>query len=149
MDATGPKNVTYGSDVSILCVPIGGIPVPELDFQGSENSALPPRSEIRDGLDSSVLQVTNAQKSFCVDCTGTNLEGEHTDTHCVDVLGKSDMIQCMKPLITVACESCNSLGHGDISNTIGYECTFLETETVWMLHQMFFKDSLHRPRPYR
>lgn len=89
VDASGPTEIPAGDEVEIICIPAGGRPVPDLEFKPEGGfGQLPSNYRVRQEGDSIVLTVSNVLEKFCVDCVGTNLEGEHTDQHCVDVLCK-------------------------------------------------------------
>ena len=89
VSADGPSEVPAGGDVEIICIPVGGVPVPELEYKPSDGQfQLPDKSNIREVGDTLIITVSDVREKFCIDCVGTNLEGEHIDQHCVDVLCK-------------------------------------------------------------
>lgn len=87
VDAAGPTDVPAGDSVQIVCVPVAGTPAPDLEFKGTDGAPLPPGATVVEGTDLITLTVPNVMEKFCVDCVGSSLEGDFTDTHCVDVLG--------------------------------------------------------------
>ena len=86
---SGPTSVPYGQDVELVCIPTAGRPLPDLEYKPGVNEVgLPPNSVSTPQGDSLLLQVTNLREKFCIDCVGTNLEGEISENHCVDVIRK-------------------------------------------------------------
>eukprot|EP00117_Sycon_ciliatum_P024540 scpid11042/ scgid20575/ Fibropellin-1; Epidermal growth factor-related protein 1; Fibropellin-I; SpEGF I; UEGF-1 len=84
---SGPTSVPYGQDVELVCIPTAGRPLPDLEYKPGVNEVgLPPNSVSTPQGDSLLLQVTNLREKFCIDCVGTNLEGEISENHCVDVI---------------------------------------------------------------
>ncbi len=88
MGIVGPKEVEAGKNIVLECVPIAGDPIPELEFKIQPGSSFPRGYRIERTLDTIKLHVPAVTEKFCVDCFGTNLDGEHVTEHCVNPLSK-------------------------------------------------------------
>ena len=88
MKITGPPTTDAGQNVMLECVPIVGDPIPELEFKIKPGSSFPLGYRVEKTVDTIRLHAPSVTENFCVDCFGNNIEGEASDSHCVNVLSE-------------------------------------------------------------
>eukprot|EP00117_Sycon_ciliatum_P018230 scpid12394/ scgid16927/ Hemicentin-1; Fibulin-6 len=75
-----------GGAVDLICIPIGGYPIPTVVFRTQSGQPLPPDAIVLPRGNGSIATIPSVSRYICVECVGTNSEGETVERICLDIL---------------------------------------------------------------